>query len=109
MFSSKIIKQNLKFAKQPFTSSYELLLEKSGKPTITLSRESPLCTEVYETLNSPNPCFMQELLKLRETNTDIRKNYKLNLEIPVVNQVTYGTKKVLEVSELKYGTLYHTI
>ena len=52
---------------------------------------------------------MQELLKFRETNTDIRKNYKLNLEIPVVNQVTYGTKKVLEVSELKYGTLYHTI
>ena len=34
---------------------------------MNLARERFLCIEVYKTLNSLNPCFMQELLgKLRE-------------------------------------------
>ena len=33
---------------------------------------------------------MQELFKLRETNRNVRNKYKLNLNIPVVNQVNYG-------------------
>ena len=37
---------------------------------------------------------MQELFKLRETNRNVRKKYKLNLNIPVVNQVNYGTKSL---------------
>ena len=35
---------------------------------------------------------MQELFKLREINRNVRKKYKLNLNIPAVNQVNYGTK-----------------
>ena len=35
---------------------------------------------------------MQELFKLRETNRNVHNKYKLNLNIPVVNQVNYGTK-----------------
>ena len=38
--------------------------------------------------------FMQELFKLRETNRNVHSKYKLNLNIPVVNQVTYGTKRL---------------
>ena len=49
---------------------------------------------------------MQELFKLRETNKNVCKKFKLNLDIPVVNQVTCGTKS-LEVSDLTYGTPYH--
>ena len=61
---------------------------------MNLTRERLLCIEIYKTFNSLNPCFMQELFKLRETNRNICNKYKLNLDIPVVNQVTYGTKSL---------------
>lgn len=35
---------------------------------------------------------MQELFRLTETNRNVRNKYKLNLYIPVVNQVTYVLK-----------------
>ena len=72
-------KRALRFVLDDYTSSYELLLEKSGKPTMNLSRERRLHVEVYKTLSSLNPCFMQELSKLRETNRNVRNKYKLNL------------------------------
>ena len=56
--------------------------------------EKDFYIELYKTLNSLNPCFMQELFKLRETNRNVRNKYKLNLNIPVVNQVNYGTKSL---------------
>ena len=61
---------------------------------MNLSRERLLCIELYKTLNSLNPCFMQELFKLRETNRNVRNKHKLNLNIPVVNQVNCGTKNL---------------
>ena len=76
---------------------------------MNLAREILLCIEVYKTLNILNPCFMQELFKLRETNKNVRNKYKLNLNIFVVNQVNYGmVLKESDVLDLKYGTLYHT-
>ena len=77
-----------------YTSPYELLLEKSGEPTMNVARERLLCTEVYKTLNILNPCFMQEIFKLREPNRNVRNKYKLNLDILVVNRVTSGTKSL---------------
>ena len=87
MFSSKrslnkienLKKRALRFVLDDCTSSYELLLENSGKPTMNLSRERRLYIEVYKTLNSLNPCFMQELSKLSETSRNVRNKYKLNL------------------------------
>ena len=70
---------------------------------MNLARERLLCSEVYKTLNSLNPCFMQEF-KLRETNRNVRNKYKLNLNIPVVNQVTYGNKSLRGCRP----ALYHT-
>ena len=76
---------------------------------MNLAREILLCIEVYKTLNILNPCFMQELFKLREINKNVRNKYKLNLNIFVVNQVNYGmVLKESDVLDLKYGTLYHT-
>ena len=37
---------------------------------------------------------MQGLFKLRETNGNVRNKCKLNFDIPVVNEVTYGTKSL---------------
>ena len=61
---------------------------------MNLVRKRLLCIEVYKTLKSLNPCFMQELFKLKKTNRNVRSKYKLNLNIPVVNHVNYGTKSL---------------
>ena len=53
-------KRALRFALDDDTSSYKLLLENLGKPTMNLARERLLYIEVYKTLNSLNPCLMQE-------------------------------------------------
>ena len=95
MFSSKrtlnkienLQKRALRFVLDDYTSSYELFLEKSGKPTTNLPRERLLCIEVYKALHSLNPCFMQELFNLMETNGNVRNKYRLNLDIPVAHQV----------------------
>ena len=49
---------------------------------VVVAQEMLLCIEVYKTLNSLNPCFMQELFKPRETNRNVRNKYKLNFDIP---------------------------
>ena len=97
MFSSKrslskiknFRKRVFRFVLDDYTSPYELLLEKPGKPTMNLVRERLLCIEIYKTLNSLNPCSMQELFKLRETNRNVCNKYKLNLDIPVFSQSSY--------------------
>ena len=74
---------------------------------MNLVRERRLCTEVYKTLNSLNPRFMQELFKLRETNRNVRKKYKLNSNISVVNQVNYGTKSLRIFGPKIWNSLPH--
>ena len=95
MFSSKrslnkienLQKRALRFVLDDYTSSYELYLEKSGKSTMNLARERLLCIEVYKTLNSLNPC----------------------LNIPVVNQVTYGTKSLRSFVPKIWNSLPHHV
>ena len=49
-----------------------------------------LCIEVYKSINNVNPSFMKEILQLKETNRIVINQYKLNLSVPKVNQVSYG-------------------
>ena len=74
---------------------------------MNLARERILCIEVYKTLNSLNPCFMQEFFKLRETNRNALNKYKLNLNIPVVNQVNHGTKNLGSFEPKIWNSLLH--
>ena len=76
---------------------------------MNLPRERLLCIEVYKTLNSLHPCFMQQSFKFRETNRNVRNKYKLNLDIPVVNQVTYGTKSLRNFRPKIWNSLPHHV
>ena len=49
-----------------------------------------LYIEVYKSINNVNPSFMKEILQLKETNRIVINQYKLNLSVPKVNQVSYG-------------------
>ena len=63
-----------------------------------------LCVKIYKTTNNLNPSFvygfMKQIFELRETNRSVREKYRLNLNSPNYNQVTFG-KKSLRIFGLK--------
>ena len=87
-------KRDLMLFLDDYVSSYEQLLEKSGKCSMNIRRLRFLCTEIYKTLNHLNPSFMKEIFEKRDENQVTRDRYKLNLNIPRRNQVTFGTKSL---------------
>ena len=56
------------------------------------SRLRTLCVEIYESINSINPSFMNEVFRSIVTNREVRSQYRLNLDIPKANQVSFGNK-----------------
>ena len=61
-------KRALRFLLNDYDSTYEDLLEKSGYPNMNLRRQRKLCIEIYKTLNKLNPGYMNDIIKLRNTN-----------------------------------------
>ena len=51
-----------------------------------------LCVEIYKTINKLNPELMSNIFKVKENTRLVREPYKLNLETPEWNQVTFGAK-----------------
>ena len=90
----KLQKRALRFLLNDYDSTYEDLLEKSSYPNMDLRRQGTLCIEIYKTLNKSNPCYMNDIIKLRNTDRLTRGKYKLNLEIPKLIQATFGTKSL---------------
>ena len=62
-----------------YSSSYEKILEKSGKFSIVVKRKYKLCIEISKTLNNLNSSFMKEIFELRLCSRPAREQYKLNL------------------------------
>ena len=60
-----------------YESSYEDLLESSGKPSMNLRRTRTISIKIYETINNLNPEYMKnlfiicivKLIKRRDNNT----------------------------------------
>ena len=88
--------------------SYEELLDKANSSTMNVKRLRFLCVEIYKTINDLYPSFMKQIFELRETNRNVREKYRLNLNIPNYNQVTFG-KKSLRIFGPKIwnSLLYH--
>ena len=61
---------------------------------MNVNRLRSLCIEMFKTMNSINPTFMNDIFKLRKTNRAIRNQYKPNPEVPIINQVTFGAKSI---------------
>ena len=61
-----------------------------------------------ETLNDITPCFKKNIFKVRMANRSTREKYKLNLEIPNLNQVRSGTKSLRNLRPNIWNSLpYH--
>ena len=85
-------KRALRLLYKSYNTSYEDLLLKSGFSSMNEKRLRTLRVEIFKTLNNLNPSFMIEIFSLRQTDRPVRKKYKLNLDIPSYNQVTFGRK-----------------
>ena len=57
---------------------------------MNLQRITFLCIEIYKTINSLNPDFMKNIFETKTNDRVVREKYKLNLNIPGTNQVTFG-------------------
>ena len=77
-----------------YSSSYEKILEKSGKFSMVVKRKYKLCIEISKTPNNLNSSFMKEIFELRLCSRPAREQYKLNLNIPRKRQVTFWTKSL---------------
>ena len=62
--------------------------------TMNVKRFRFLCVGYYKTINNLNPTFMKQIFELKETNRNVREKYRLNLNIPNYNQVTFGKKSL---------------
>ena len=87
-------KRALRYLYGAYESPYDTLLAKSGKVTMKASRIRSLCDEIYKSINSINPSFMNEIFRLRVTNRMVRSQYRVNLDIPKVNRVSFANKSI---------------
>ena len=69
-------------------------MKKSQNPSMNLRRTRSLCIEIYKTIINLYPEFMKNLFIVHKTNRAQREQYKLNLEIPKSNQVSFVTKSL---------------
>ena len=77
-----------------YVSPYEELLQKTGKEPMKVNRLRSLCIKIYKLINNINPMYINEISKLRKTSRAVRSNYKLNLDVPTINQVSFGDKSL---------------
>ena len=82
-------KRALCFLYEDYVSSHEELLQKAGKETMNYESIA-----IYKSINNINPMYMNENFKLRKASRAVRSNYKLNLDVPNINQVSFGDKSL---------------
>ena len=87
-------KRALRFLYDDYNSPSEEILKNSGKVCMEVNRLRYPCIEIYKTINNINPSFMKQTFQLRETNRAVRNQYRLNLSVPKVKQVSYGEKSL---------------
>ena len=87
-------KRALRFLYEDYILSYEELLQKAGKETMKVNRLRSLCIEICKSINEINPMYMNEIFKLRKTSRVVHSNYKLNLDVPTINRISFGDKNL---------------
>ena len=87
-------KKTLRFLNNDYSTYDENLLEKAGNVKMRVDRLRNLCVEIYKIINKLNPEFMNNIFKVKENKRLVREQYKLNLETPKWNQVTFGAKSL---------------
>ena len=61
-------KRALRYLYSDYESPYDTLLAKSGKVIMKASRLRTPCVQIYKSINSINPSFMNKTFRLKVTN-----------------------------------------
>ena len=64
------------------------------KITINVNRLRTFRIQISKITSNINPAFMNEIFELRKTNRAIRNQYKLDQEVPIINLLTFGAKRI---------------
>ena len=59
-----------------------------------MNRLRNLGIEIYKLINNINPTYMNKIFKLRKISRAVQSNYKLNLDVPTINRVSFGGKSL---------------
>ena len=111
MFSSAKSLRSSPCKKEPFVlydhddSSYESILQLAGKSVMDVTWFRGFSIEIFKTLNNINPAFMNEIFELRKTKRAVQNQYKLNLEVPIINQVIFGAKSIRYLGRKTWNSL----
>ena len=87
-------KRALRFILSDFESFYDALQRLSGGCAIKVRLKRNLCVEMYKILNDLNRIFMREIFETPKTKRAAREKYKINLEIPRINQASLDTESL---------------
>ena len=87
-------KRAFRFLQNDYHSSHETLLHKSGKTTVNVRNLRNLYKEIFKSLKNLNPVLLTEIFYFKESNRPVGEKYQLNLQIPKINQVRFGTKSL---------------
>ena len=93
-------KIELRFLYDDYHSLSEKILKKFGKVCMEVKRFRYFCIEIYKTINNIIPSIMKQIFQLRETNREVRNQYKLNQSIWLVI-----LKKLQDIMGLNLGSL----
>ena len=87
-------KRTLRFIFDDYKSSYETLLMKAKKPTVTVQRLGYLCTEIYRTVNDLNPSYTKNVFNKSDTLRSKRTQHQNSLIVPRPSYYEFGTKSL---------------
>ena len=65
--------------------------------------------KIFKSLNNLNPVFLKEMFYFKDSNRLVHEMYKLNLQIPEINQVRFGTKSRRSLVPKIWNNLAHHI
>ena len=97
--------KTLRFLFDVYEISYETLLTKAKKPTMTVQRLRYLCAEIYGTVNTLNPSYMKNDFKKSDTLRSKRTQHQNNLIVPRPNYYEFGTKSLTSLGPKIWNSL----
>ena len=103
----KIQERSLRFLHNDFNSSYDELLKLADKTTMIVSRLKILCIEIFKTINQLNPQYMNYIFKKSINRSSSRSPN--NIEVPRVNQATFGTNSLKSLGPKVWNSLPENI
>ena len=94
----KLQRKALRFVYQDYQTSYTLLRERSNRPLLYVERQRCLLQEVYKSIHSLGPIYLNDMFKIKKCEYDYRN--MLTIVLPKYKTVTHG-KDSLQYNAVK--------